>query len=129
MANDLRTEPKDLDIEPHVLDVQRAYDNRQEQRMAEHLRVLYSVGGEAHEVRASISWESLAQLRAEMARAGQAVSDDDVLGFVLVPWAIDQAMRARQRDGSVGDDLTLDFGDAPRPPAVREMLLLYGLLA
>ena len=96
--------------------------------MAEHLRIIYSIGGEAREVRASISWEGLAQMRSEMARAGHQVSDDDLLGLVLVPWAIEKAVRPGQRDNSDGHGLTLDFGDAPRPPAVLQTLQRFGLL-
>ena len=131
MANQLRTEPRGPNsaLEPQILDVQRAYGTHQANRLAEHIRVIYSTGGEAHEVRAAISWESLAQMRSEMARVGQQVSDDDVLGLVLAPWAVDQDLLSRRGDSPKEDELTLDFGDAPRPPAVRETLLRYGLLS
>jgi hypothetical protein len=125
MAN-LRTGRQNLET-AQVLDVQRAYDSRPDHRLSERLRIIYSTGGDAHEVRASVSWQALAQLRSEMARNGHEVSDDDVLGLVLVPWAIDQALLARRGEDAAAE-LRLDFGDAPRPPAVRETLRHYGLL-
>ena len=53
-----------------ILNIQKAFDNRSEHRNAEHLRVIYSLGESTGEVRASITWEALAQLRQEMERAG-----------------------------------------------------------
>jgi hypothetical protein len=110
-----------------VLDVQRAYDARPEHRQSEHVRVLFRDGKRVGEVRASISWEALAQVRSEMSRAGKAIEDDDILGLVLVPWVMDQ-ISERDAGFESGEELILDFGDAPRPPAVREILLHYGLL-
>jgi hypothetical protein len=110
-----------------VLDVQRAFDARPEHRQAEHVRILFGDGERVSEVRASITWEALAQVRSEMSRAGQAVADDDILGLVLVPWTMDQVADS-QAAFEETNELILQFGDSPRPPAVRETLVRYGLL-
>ena len=113
----------------NLLDVQRIYDTRPAQRQAEHVRLIYSVGERASETRASIPWESMAQLRTEMARSGKTAEDDELLQSVLVPWALEQLELTLQSGPPSEDGFTLDFGDSPRPPAVRETLLRYGLLA
>jgi hypothetical protein len=121
------TQEQALTSEFNVLDVQRAYDPRPEHRQAEHVRILFGDGERVSEVRASITWEALAQVRSEMSRAGHVITDDDILGLVLVPWAMDQ-VAIRHANFSSDKELILQFGDAPRPPAVRETLVHYGLL-
>ena len=111
-----------------LLDVERAYDSRLDHRQAEHLRLIYADGDRAAETRASVSWETMAQLRSEMARAGQSVEDAELLELVLVPWAMEQLELTLPSSPPAEEGFTLDFGDAPRPPAVRETLIRYGLL-
>ncbi|HLG11469.1 MAG TPA: hypothetical protein VI876_06880 [Dehalococcoidia bacterium] len=111
-----------------VLDVQRAYYAQSQQRRAEHVRILYADGARAGEVRASISWEALAQFRSELHRAGKDVIDDDILGLVLVPWALERLAAPHAPGQPVSEDLHLDFGDAPRPRAANQLLVRYGLL-
>ena len=114
--------------EMRILDVERAYDPRPGHRQAEHLRIIYTNGRRAGELRASISWQALAQMRSEMSRAGRVIEDEDVLGLVLVPWALDQLAVKDSLKLMNDEELILEFGDAPKPPAVRETLLRYGLL-
>jgi hypothetical protein len=113
-----------------ILEIQKAFDTRSDHRQAEHLRVIYSLGDVTGEVRASISWEALAQLRREMERAGKTISERGVLDFVLLPWIMDQL---RQSHGSMEsppeDGYQLNFGEAPHPTEARKMLVRYGLLA
>ncbi|HWC29238.1 MAG TPA: hypothetical protein VG845_04055 [Dehalococcoidia bacterium] len=113
--------------ELQVLDVQRAYYSDARQRQAEHIRILYADGNRAGELRASISWEALAQLRSELSRSGLSASNDDLLGLIVVPWALEQLQDARAAMLS-DNDFSLDFGDAPRPRAVRELLARFGFL-
>jgi hypothetical protein len=112
----------------NVLDVQRAFDSRPDHRQAEHVRILFGDGERVSEVRASVTWEALAQVRSELSRAGQTMADDDILGLVLVPWAMDQVATRQAPFAEDTEELLLQFGDSPRPPAVRETLLHYGLL-
>ena len=111
-----------------LLEAQRIFDSRLGHRGAEHVRLIYGLGERAGEARAAISWEALAQLRSAMERARQPVDDAGLLERVLVPWAIEQIQLALE--SAVDGDLSfrLDFGDAPRPPAVNETLVRYGLL-
>jgi hypothetical protein len=111
-----------------VLSVQRAYYLPSEQRRAEHIRILYAAGEHAGEVRASMSWEALAQVRGELLRNGRRVDDDEVLGEVLLPWALEQLTQSQLDGRAIEDELRLDFGDAPRPRAVPELLRRYELI-
>ena len=111
-----------------LLDAQRIFDSRLGHGGAEHLRLIYGAGKCAGEAKVSISWETLAQLRSAMERAGQSMEDTELLELVLVPWALDQVERALQSTIEREQDLILDFGDAPKPSAVRETLVRYGLL-
>lgn len=112
-------------FEVQVIFAQRMY--RPENRRAVHMRVAYSAGDRAKELTVEVPWESLAQLRSGMARGGHEVSDDDVLGFIVVPWALDQVPDLDPDDLPNVMPLTLDFGDGPQPLAVREVLTTYGL--
>ena len=113
-----------------ILEIQKAFDTRAAHRQAEHLRVIYSLGEATGEVRASISWEALAQIRQEMERSGKAISERGVLDFVLLPWIMEQlklshnAMELPPEDGYL-----LDFGAAPKPVQVHQTLVRFGLLA
>ena len=73
-----------------ILNIQKAFDPRSDHRQAEHLRVIYSMGEATGEVRASITWEALAQLRQEMEHAGKAISECGILDLVLLPWLMEQ---------------------------------------
>jgi hypothetical protein len=112
-----------------ILEIQKAFDPRAEHRQAEHLRVIYSLGETTGEVRASITWEAVAQVRQEMERAGKTIAERGILDFVLVPWVMEQlklshnAMELPPEDG-----YHLDFGAAPKPVEVHQMLMRYGLL-
>jgi len=112
-------------FEVQVIFAQRTY--RSDSRRAVHMRVAYSAGDRAKELMVEVPWESLAQLRSGMARGGFEVSDDDVLGFIVVPWALDQIPDLHPDDLPNAMPLTLDFGDGPQPLAVREVLSKYGL--
>ena len=115
--------------EVSILDIQKAFDARQGHRQAEHLRIIYKLDETTAEVRASITWEALAQLRQEMERAGKTISERGVLDFVLVPWIMDQLKRSHSELEPPPDDgYHLDFGAAPKPTEVRETLKRYGLL-
>jgi hypothetical protein len=121
-----RTEGPDVSL----LEIQKAFDGRAQQRQAEHVRVIYSMGETTGEVRASITWEALALLRREMARAGKSISERGVLDFVLLPWMIEQLKRSyRSMELPPEDGYQLDFGAAPKPTEVRRTLVRYGLLA
>jgi hypothetical protein len=112
-----------------ILDIQKAFDNRAERRQAEHLRVIYSIEGTTGEVRAAITWEALAQLRREMERAGKTISERGVLDFILLPWVMEQlqvSLEPAERPPLEG--YTLDFGPAPKPRQVHEILVRFGLL-
>ena len=61
-----------------LLGVKRMYDTRSDQRQSEHVRILYAVGERASQVRGSIAWEAMAQLRSEMARSGQSIEDAEL---------------------------------------------------
>jgi hypothetical protein len=112
-----------------ILNIQKAFDNRSEHRNAEHLRVIYSLGESTGEVRASITWEALAQLRQEMERAGKAISERGVLDFVLLPWIMEKLQQSHGAHESPPDEgYELDFGPAPAPREVRGTLIRYGLL-
>jgi hypothetical protein len=110
-------------VEVQVLDVRRTY--RTEDRQAEHLRVAYTEGVLAKELTVSVPWESMALLRAELARARYAVSDNDILDRIVVPWAIDQIATAPE-DRPIGEILRLELDGGPRPLAISEMLYRYG---
>jgi hypothetical protein len=113
-----------------ILNIQKAFDTRSERRQAEHLRVIYSMGESTGEVRASITWEALAQLRQEMERSGKSISERGVLDFVLVPWIMEQLRRSHGAMESPPEDgYQLDFGPAPKPTEVHKTLVRYGLLA
>ena len=113
-----------------LLEIQKAFDGRVEQRQAEHVRVIYSVGETTGEVRASITWAALAQLRREMERAGKSITDRGIVDFVLLPWMMEQLKRAhRAMEQPPEDGYQLDFGAAPKPVEVRQTLVRYGLLA
>jgi hypothetical protein len=116
--------------EVSILEIQKAFDAREGHRQAEHLRIIYSMGDTTAEVRASITWEALAQLRQEMERAGKVISERGVLDFVLVPWIMEQLRRSHSEMESPPEDgYHLDFGAAPKPSEVRETLTRFGLLA
>jgi len=113
-----------------ILDIQKAFDTRADHRQAEHLRVIYSIGDMSGDARASITWEALAQLRQEMERAGKTITEHGVLDFVLLPWIMEQIKRSyRSMEMPPEDGYQLDFGAAPKPREVRQMLVRYGLLA
>ena len=113
-----------------LLEIQKAFDGRVEQRQAEHMRVIYSVGETTGEVRASITWAALAQLRREMERAGKSITDRGIVDFVLLPWMMEQLKRAYSAMEQLPEDgYQLDFGAAPKPVEVRQTLVRYGLLA
>jgi hypothetical protein len=117
-------------LDVSILDIQKAFDPRATHRQAEHLRVIYSIADTAGEVRASITWEALAQLRREMENAGKAITERGVLDFVLLPWIIDQLKRSYSSMESPPEEgYQLDFGAAPKPAEVRKTLVRYGLLA
>lgn len=112
-----------------ILEIQKAFDPRAERRQAEHLRVIYSLGESAGEVRASITWEALAQVRQEMERAGKTISERGILDFVLVPWIMEQLKLSHSSmEPPPQDGYHLDFGAAPKPVEVHQMLMRYGLL-
>jgi hypothetical protein len=69
----------------------------------------------------------LAQIRSELGRWGHELGDDDILGFIIVPWALDHVAAAPDALPP-GDTLTLTFDDDPRPLAVGELLSRYGFL-
>ena len=73
-----------------LLGVKRMYDTRSDQRQSEHVRILYAIGERAAQARGSIAWEAIAQLRSEMARAGQSIEDAELLEAVLVPWVLEE---------------------------------------
>ncbi len=113
----------------NILNIQKAFDTRPDRRQAEHLRVIYSIGETKGEIRASISWEALAQLRQEMEHAGKTISERGVLDFVLLPWMIEQIRSSHGAMQSPPDDgYLLDFGPAPKPVEVRQTLIRFGLL-
>jgi hypothetical protein len=115
--------------EVSLLEIQKAFDARAEQRQAEHVRVVYSMGEATGEVRASITWEALAQLRREMERAGKSITDRGVVDFVLLPWMMEQLRRThRSTEPPPEEGYQLDFGAAPKPTEVRQTLVRYGLL-
>jgi len=109
-----------------LLFAQRAY--RPDNRRADYLKVAYRAGERAKELTVEIPWESLAQLRSAMAREGRELNDDEVLGYIVVPWALGQVPAMAPDDLPNVMRVTLDFGDGPRPPAVREMLIRYSQL-
>lgn len=112
-----------------ILDIQKAFDPRSEHRQAEHLRVIYAMGETTGEVRASITWEALAQVRQEMERAGKTITERGTLDFVLVPWIIEQLRLSHgAKEPPPEDGYHLDFGPAPKPVEVRQTLVRYGLL-
>ena len=117
-GSDEATEPL-FDVE--LLDAQRTY--RQEDRKSDFLRLVYSIADGARELIVVVPWESISILRAELARNRYDLSDEDILGLIVVPWALD---RAASGSLSSGDVLPLEFDGGPRPPAAREMLELYG---
>jgi len=113
-----------------ILDIQKAFDSRAEYRQAEHLRVIYSLGEATGEVRASITWEALAQLRQEMERAGKTITERGILDFVLLPWIMEQLKLSHSSmEPPPEDGYHLDFGAAPKPVEVHQMLTRYGLLS
>ena len=113
-----------------ILEIQKAFDPRAEHRQAEHLRVIYSMAETTSEVRASITWEALAQLRQEMERAGKTITQRTVLDFVLLPWIMEQLRQSySSMEMPPEDGYQLDFGPAPHPTEVRKTLVRYGLLA
>jgi len=113
-----------------ILEIQKAFDTRSGYRRAEHLRVLYTMADTTGEVRASITWEALSQLRLEMERAGKSISERGVLDFVLLPWIMEQIKHSHTaRQMPPEDGYQLDFGAAPKPAEVRNTLIRYGLLA
>ncbi len=113
-----------------ILNIQKAFDPRSEQRQSEHLRVTYSMGNTTGEVHASITWAALAQVRQEMERAGKAISERGVLDFVLLPWIMDQIKQShREMQEPPQGGYQLDFGAAPQPTEVRNALIRYGLLS
>ena len=113
-----------------ILNIQKAFDNRAGQRQAEHVRVIYSMGDTTGEIRTSITWEALAQLRQEMERAGKTITERGVLDFVLLPWTMEQLKRSHTAMETPPDDgYQLDFGAAPKPVEVHQTLVRYGLLA
>jgi hypothetical protein len=113
-----------------ILDIQKAFDTRADHRQAEHLRVIYSLGETTGEVRASITWEALAQLRREMERSGKTIAERGVLDFVLLPWTIEQLKRSyTSMEEPPQDGYQLDFGAAPKPREVHQTLVRFGLLA
>jgi hypothetical protein len=112
-----------------ILEIQKAFDPREEQRRSEHLRVLYSMGEDTGEVRAAITWEALARIRQEMERAGKTISERGVLDFVLLPWIIEKLRQSHQSmERPPEEGYLLDFGSAPKPHEVRETLIRFGLL-
>lgn len=106
-----------------ILDVQRTY--RPENREADHLRLIYSIRNSARELTISVPWESTALIRSELDRLGYTVNDEDILGLIVVHWAVE-----RIADGANGmpnaTSLTLEFGDGPRPHGVHELLIRAG---
>ena len=113
-----------------ILNIQKAFDARSEQRQSEHLRVIYSMGDATGEVRASMTWAALAQVRQEMERAGKAISERGVLDFVLLPWIIDQLKQSHgEMQEPPQEGYRLDFGAAPQPLEIRNTLVRYGLLS
>ena len=112
-----------------ILEIQKAFDPRQDHRQSEHLRLLYSVGQDTGEVRSAITWEALAQIRMEMERAGKTISERGVLDFVLLPWTIEQLQITRQSTTLPPEEgYLLDFGSAPKPHEVHDTLVRYGLI-
>jgi hypothetical protein len=101
-----RTEGPDVSL----LEIQKAFDGRAQQRQAEHVRVIYSMGETTGEVRASITWEALALLRREMARAGKSISERGVLDFVLPPWMIEQLKRSYRTACSLRNEVATYSG-------------------
>ena len=113
-----------------ILEIQRAFDAHSEFRQQEHLRIIYNMGHTTAEVRTSITWEALARIKSEMEGAGKTISQQGVLDFVLLPWLIEQLkLSFKSMEGPPHGGYLLDFGSAPKPPLVREMLIRYGLLA
>jgi hypothetical protein len=129
-ADTAATLPRPEGPSVNILDIQKAFDNRSERRQAEHLRVIYSMNGTTGDVRAAITWEALAQLRLEMQRAGKSISERGVLDFVLLPWIMEQLQSAHDSNEHPPEEgYTLDFGPAPKPREVHEILVRFGLLA
>jgi hypothetical protein len=123
-------DPNDDAPEVSILDIQKAFDSRDGHRQAEHVRIIYSMGETTSEVRASITWQALSQIRQEMERAGKTISERGVLDFVLLPWIMDQLKRSHsEMETPPQDGYHLDFGEAPKPTEVRQTLVRYGLLA
>ena len=117
-------------LDVSILDIQKAFDTRSDQRQSEHLRVIYSMGDATGEVHASITWAALAQVRQEMERAGKAISERGVLDFVLLPWIMDQLKQSHgEMQQPPQEGYQLDFGAAPQPREVRDTLVRYGLLS
>jgi hypothetical protein len=110
-------------VDVQLLEVERTY--RPQERRGDYLRIVYKIDDQVGVLTVSVPWESMAQLRAQLTRWGRETGDDDILGFIIVPWALDRVATARDALPS-GETLTLEFENGPRPVAVTDLLGRYG---
>lgn len=112
-----------------VLSVSLMHDERPDHRLSASIALTFETPAGPQETTASISWETMAQVRSILARKGETISDLEILEKVLLPWTVEQVDLSWQNTGSLPKDNVLEFGDAPRPFAAIELLTRYGFLA